>query len=76
MVSDRVIEEVQDQLSRGMGLVEVKQQLLSKGWSDFEIEEAMSKAEEREKEKLVQGEEEEEEDKKKGFFRRLVDMFR
>lgn len=50
MVDERVIEEVKEKFSRGMGVVEIKQQLLSKGWSDFDIGEAINKAKNKTKE--------------------------
>lgn len=67
MVSDQVLEEVKDKISRGMGVIELKQQLLSEGWSDFDIEEAVRKTQEKEEE----GNEDSEKKGKRGFFKRL-----
>lgn len=82
MVNEKIIEEVKDELSRGMDLVELKQQLLSKGWSDFDIEEAVNKAEEREKQKKKEEnpkeskKHSEDKKKKKGFFQKIGNIFK
>jgi len=48
MVDDLIIEEVKDKISRGMDPVEIKQHLLSKGWSDIDIDQALEKVNEKE----------------------------
>ena len=53
MGESEIIKYIESGVSRGLSLIEIKQSMFSRGWSDYDIEKALrdSGVEQREKEK-------------------------
>jgi len=47
MVDQRLVDYIKFELSRGTSLQQIKQDLLSQGWSDYDVDEAVSLATQR-----------------------------